>query len=140
MNIVLRLLASVVVVITVIAIWLWNSSTGQDWLLETAVTAAMNRPSNMDSFDGLKVFLCGTSSPLPAPGRAQACVAILAGDRLFVVDAGAGSVYRWNVCMPSSSHTSTPTILPRFPSSISIHGSLGEKSQWSFMDPLVCVR
>ena len=45
----------------------------------------------MSEYDGLKVFLCGTSSPLPDPNRAQACVAILAGASLYLVDAGAGS-------------------------------------------------
>jgi ribonuclease Z len=45
----------------------------------------------MSKFDGLKVFLCGTSSPLPALDRAQACVAVLAGESLYLVDAGAGS-------------------------------------------------
>ncbi len=45
----------------------------------------------MSEFDGLQVFMCGTSSPLPAPGRAQACVAVLAGEALYVIDAGAGS-------------------------------------------------
>ena len=51
----------------------------------------MKRPATMSQYDGLKVFLCGTSSPLPAPDRAQACVAVLAGESLFLVDAGAGS-------------------------------------------------
>ena len=51
----------------------------------------MQQPSVMSQYDGLKVFLCGTSSPLPAPDRAQACVAILAGESLYLVDAGAGS-------------------------------------------------
>lgn len=55
------------------------------------MTAAMKRPAAVSQYDGLKVFLCGTSSPLPAPGRAQACVAILAGESLYIVDAGAGS-------------------------------------------------
>jgi ribonuclease Z len=51
----------------------------------------MKRPATMSKFDGLKVFLCGTSSPLPALDRAQACVAVLAGESLYLVDAGAGS-------------------------------------------------
>jgi len=51
----------------------------------------MQRPAAVSQYEGLKVFLCGTSSPLPAPGRAQACVAILAGKTLYLVDAGAGS-------------------------------------------------
>ena len=51
----------------------------------------MNRPPPMSEYDGLQVFMCGTSSPLPDPNRAQACVAILAGEALYVVDTGAGS-------------------------------------------------
>ena len=45
----------------------------------------------MTEFNGLQVFMCGTSSPLPDPNRAQACIAILAGKALYVVDTGAGS-------------------------------------------------
>ena len=41
--------------------------------------------------DGLHVALCGTGSPFPDPTRAGPCTAIIAGDRLFVVDAGEGS-------------------------------------------------
>jgi ribonuclease Z len=86
-----RFLATLIAAIIVIAIWVWNSSAGQDWLLERVVTAGLERPGTMDNYEGLKVFLCGTSSPLPAPGRAQACVAVLAGESLYLVDTGAGS-------------------------------------------------
>ena len=41
--------------------------------------------------DGLSVALCGTGSPLPDPGRSGPCTAIIAGERLFVVDAGDGA-------------------------------------------------
>lgn len=85
------LLAGFIAAIIVPAIWVWNSNTGQDWLLERAVTIGMKRPATLHNYDGLTVFLCGTSSPLPAPGRAQACVAVLAGESLYLVDAGAGS-------------------------------------------------
>ena len=47
--------------------------------------------TSSDIFDGLKVTLCGTSSPLVAPGRAQACVAVETPDHLYIVDAGSGS-------------------------------------------------
>ncbi len=40
--------------------------------------------------DGLHVGLCGAGSPMPDPTRAGPCAAVLAGQRLFVVDAGAG--------------------------------------------------
>lgn len=41
--------------------------------------------------DGLHVGLCGAGSPLPDPVRSGPCVAVVAGDRLFVVDTGSGS-------------------------------------------------
>lgn len=41
--------------------------------------------------DGLHVALCGTGSPLPDPNRSGPCTAIIAGGRVFIVDAGDGS-------------------------------------------------
>ena len=41
--------------------------------------------------DGLHVALCGAGSPLPDPIRSGPCSAIIAGDRLFIVDSGANS-------------------------------------------------
>ena len=41
--------------------------------------------------DGLHVGLCGAGSPLPDPLRSGPCTAIIAGDRVFLVDAGTGS-------------------------------------------------
>jgi len=60
-------------------------------LLYSAVAGAQTAPSSNANFDGLKITLCGTSSPLPAPGRAQACVAVETPDHLYIVDAGSGS-------------------------------------------------
>lgn len=84
-------LAGTIIAVLALGLWAWNSRSVQDWILERAVTTALQQPAAISEFDGLQVFLCGTSSPLPAPGRAQACVAILAGESLFIVDAGAGS-------------------------------------------------
>src|SRR5262245_66040233 len=41
--------------------------------------------------DGLHVGFCGTGSPFPSPTRSGPCTAIIAGPRLFIVDAGRGS-------------------------------------------------
>lgn len=41
--------------------------------------------------DGLAVAFCGTGSPLPDPSRAQSCTAVIAGGRIYVVDAGSGA-------------------------------------------------
>ncbi len=52
--------------------------------LETAMTA----DTIADLGDGLHVALCGAGGPLPDPKRSGACVAVVAGGKLFIVDAG----------------------------------------------------
>jgi ribonuclease Z len=48
--------------------------------------------NRLDGFpEGLHVALCGAGSPLPDPDRSGPCVAVIAGDRIFLVDTGAGS-------------------------------------------------
>ena len=42
--------------------------------------------------DGLHVGLCGAGGPLVDPARSGPCVAVIAGQLLFVVDAGSGAV------------------------------------------------
>lgn len=41
--------------------------------------------------DGLHAVFCGTGSPLPDRTRAGPCFAVIAGDRVFVFDAGEGA-------------------------------------------------
>jgi len=55
--------------------------------------AARNMGTSLadDLPDGLHVVLCGAGSPLPDPARSGPCVAVIAGDKLFVVDSGGGS-------------------------------------------------
>ena len=50
----------------------------------------VGRDAMKDLPDGLHVALCGTGSPFPDPTRAGPCTAIIAGQRLFIVDAGEG--------------------------------------------------
>jgi ribonuclease Z len=38
--------------------------------------------------DNLTVVMCGTSGPLPVPGRAKPCVAVLAAGSLYIIDNG----------------------------------------------------
>lgn len=70
---------------------LLNTRSGQDFLLDRLVAVALRDTPSSPPEGGLRVFMCGTSSPLPAPNRAQACVAVMADDRLYIIDAGAGS-------------------------------------------------
>ena len=57
-------------------------------LLATPVAAQMAAAPAPGAIDGLRVTFCGTSGPLPVVGRAKPCVAIQAGDKLYLVDAG----------------------------------------------------
>lgn len=60
-------------------------------IFHSVFAGAQTAPSTDAAFDGLKITLCGTSSPLPAPGRAQACVAVETPGHLYIIDAGSGS-------------------------------------------------
>jgi ribonuclease Z len=42
--------------------------------------------------DALRVAVCGTSAPLPSPKRAKACIAVIAGGKIYIVDVGPESV------------------------------------------------
>lgn len=59
-------------------------------MFERAVMERAGRDVTSALPDGLHVGLCGTGSPLPNASRAGACTAVIAGKRIFVVDAGEG--------------------------------------------------
>jgi ribonuclease Z len=66
----------------------------------TELTAASNTGPLAD--DALRVAVCGTSAPLPSTHRAKACVAVFAGEKMYVVDTGPESVENlmlWGVPM-----------------------------------------
>ncbi|MGI9322807.1 MAG: MBL fold metallo-hydrolase [Pseudomonadales bacterium] len=64
----------------------------QDIILKPAVQLIMNqRAEGIPQPDALQAYICGSASPLAAPGTAQACVAIMTPQHLFIVDSGAGS-------------------------------------------------
>lgn len=66
----------------------------------TVIAVVMERgmDSRMDSNildsleDGLHVALCGAGGPMPAPNASGPCVAVVAGNQLFIVDAGTDGV------------------------------------------------
>ena len=45
-------------------------------------------PRDLDPDAGISVILLGTGIPIPNPQRATACTAVIAGDRVFLVDTG----------------------------------------------------
>ena len=69
-----------------------RSARVQDGLVARAARRVIGRnTSNLLSRDALRILLCGTSSPIPSPRRAEACTAIFAGGKLWIVDTGPGS-------------------------------------------------
>jgi len=93
-----KLLISLLVLAIVAAIFgtiVYNSEAGQDAVFKRAITNAMKPADN--AFDGLRVVVCGSASPLGNdPKRAQACIAVVTPEHLFLFDVGAGSAARMN--------------------------------------------
>jgi ribonuclease Z len=69
--------------------FLFQAQLGQA-LFERAVKARVGNDVLTDLPDGLHVGMCGTGSPLPNADRAGACNVVIAGNRVFIVDAGEG--------------------------------------------------
>ncbi|MFK7976456.1 MAG: MBL fold metallo-hydrolase [Halioglobus sp.] len=65
-------------------------------LVERGAESAMNTDVVADLPDGLHVVLCGAGGPLPDPKRSGACVLVIAGKQLFVVDAGTNGLRNIN--------------------------------------------
>ena len=63
----------------------------QDLVIKTAVSNFATADSPFPEEEALSALICGSRSPLPSPGRAQTCVAVKAGDDIFVVDIGDGA-------------------------------------------------
>ncbi len=63
-------------------------------LVASADASAQGRPQprSLDPDAGISVILLGTGVPIPNPRRATACTAVIAGDRVFLVDTGRNCV------------------------------------------------
>lgn len=88
----IKVLASgaVVAIAVGIAAYAWRDEIVLAMMKRTVVRTLAADPI-AELPDGLHVGLCGAGSPLPDPTRAGPCVAVVAGRRLFVIDAGDGS-------------------------------------------------
>ena len=85
------ILAAVLIVLAVIAVLLVFQRQIAMVLMERVAHQNVGRNIIDGLPDGLHVGLCGTGSPFPDPTRAGPCTAVIAGKRLFIVDAGEGS-------------------------------------------------
>lgn len=69
----------------------WQRDAIAERLVRRAAASAMASPALDSLKTGLHAGFCGTGSPLPDRTRAGPCLAVIAGGRLFVVDAGDGA-------------------------------------------------
>ena len=90
-----RIAIALVLVVTIAAGLLVTARLAAPQLGRWAYTRQVEARLGLDRRDGLPdglhVAFCGTGSPLPDPGRAQSCTAIIAAEHVFIVDSGAGS-------------------------------------------------
>jgi ribonuclease Z len=87
-------LVAAALIIAALCVGLFQLPAVQDRVLERALARAVgDSPDDLFEDDALRVLLCGSSSPLPHRDRAQACVAVFAAGRMWIVDTGPGS---WN--------------------------------------------
>ena len=66
--------------------------SAQDIAIEQVYRAGMSNAANgLPNPDSLRVFVCGSASPLGNSNRAQACIAVLTPSHFYIFDSGAGS-------------------------------------------------
>jgi ribonuclease Z len=64
----------------------------QDFALDIGAEFQAKRASApLPESESLRVYVCGSASPLGVTDRAQACIAVLTPDHFYVIDSGAGS-------------------------------------------------
>ena len=80
-----------VAIIFALIIFLTSIPAVQDSLVGTGIKNQFNSQPDLHD-DSLTALVCGSRSPIPAPGRAEACILVNAGGNYYVVDSGDGSV------------------------------------------------
>lgn len=93
MKIFLSILLILALLIGGATLFVLYTPTGQDAAFKRAAGAVMGQSG--ETFDGLRVVVCGSASPLGNdPDRAQACIAVVTPDHFFLFDVGARSPLR----------------------------------------------
>ena len=68
----------------------------QDKILETAINKMATPMSYLPEEDALTAVVCGSRAPINDPNRAEACILVQAGDKIFIFDTGDGSIQNLN--------------------------------------------
>jgi ribonuclease Z len=87
-----KLLTVVAVLAVVIVVAYSQRASIAARLMAKGLEARMGADAVAKMEDGLHLALCGAGGPMPAPNASGPCVAVVAGNQLFVVDAGTDGV------------------------------------------------
>lgn len=85
----MKKLSLAVVAVAIVATIIYSQRAGiARAVMERGLVTRLVADAVAELDDGLHLALCGAGGPLPAPNASGPCVAVVAGQRLFVVDAG----------------------------------------------------
>lgn len=86
----------------------WQADKRLDWILVRAGQSKLSqKPDALFPANAVRVFVCGSSSPLATRTRAKTCIGVLANDELLLFDVGAGSwrnIENWGIPAQRLSH------------------------------------
>lgn len=86
----------VVALIVIAAVVYTQRGTIVEGIMLTGAEAAMSTDVIGELGDGLHVAICGAGGPMPDVKRSGACVAVIAGGKIYVVDAGTNGLRNLN--------------------------------------------
>jgi len=95
----------ILITISIVAVVAFQFAAVQDLAAKLVVKAQVQRGiqgnTKIPDYDALSAVTCGTRSPITAPpDRAETCTMIIAGEHIYIVDVGDGSVVNlrnWNI-------------------------------------------
>ena len=64
----------------------------QDLIVKKGIERIINAPNPFPKEDALTAVVCGSRGPLPGPPRAETCILVKAGEDMYIVDTGDGSL------------------------------------------------
>jgi ribonuclease Z len=89
MRIVLWIVGVLVALAAVAFLTLSYVPAAQDMVMNRVIgTAVGAQREDLLKDDALRAFVCGSSSPMPDPARAKACIGDIAGGKIYFVDTG----------------------------------------------------
>jgi len=89
----MRKLTITLLVIVVLALLAYSQrATIAKRIMSRGVEVVMANDTLAELGDGLHLAICGAGGPMPDAKRSGACVAIVAGDRIFLVDTGTNGI------------------------------------------------